>query len=243
MSTLKTSTDFLYGVHPITQALKAKRRKIYGIFTTRPTPKGWSQLETELKTRNIPISYLSRDQLTHRAGTSDHQGVIAAVAPFPFRHKPFDPQKQKFLLILDGIQDPRNLGAILRSAYCTGVDGIIITQKASAPLSAIAHKASAGLAEHLEIMQAPSSVAAAQVLQKAGYHLYLAAFGGQSLTTTQFESPICIVIGSEGTGISAPLLKTGTIITIPQKTKDISYNASVAAGIILFHASAQLKTV
>jgi 23S rRNA (guanosine2251-2'-O)-methyltransferase len=243
MSTQKPPSDLLYGIHPILQAIKAKRRKIYGIYTARPTPKGWTQLETELASKNIPVSYLSRDQLTHRAGTSDHQGVIAAVAPFPFRQKLFDPERQKFLVMLDGIQDPRNLGAILRSAYCTGVQGVIITQKASAPLSAIAHKASAGLAEYLEIMLAPSAAAAALQLQKSGYHLYLAAFGGKSLPEITFQAPSCIVIGSEGSGISHAVLKTGTVISIPQKTKDISYNASVAAGIIFFEVGTQLQTI
>jgi len=242
-NSLKNQPDLIYGVHPIQEALRAKRRKIQRVYTTKPSPKQWASIAAELNNRNIPIAYVTREQLTQRAGTTDHQGIVALVAPFPFRQKPFDSARHKALLILDGIQDPRNLGAILRSAYCTGIDGVIITQRASAPLTAAAFKASAGLAEHLEIMQAPSSAAAAIALQKAGYHLYLATFGGKSITDITFNAPLCIVIGSEGEGISPTIAKQGTAITIPQVSNSISYNASVAAGIFLFTVAHQLKKI
>jgi len=236
-------TDVLYGMHPVQEALQAKRRKIYHIYTSKPAPKGFSALEAEISRRSIPITHCSREQLTHRAGTPDHQGIVAAVGPFPFRSKPFDSIKQPFLLLLDGLQDPRNVGAILRSASCMNVDGVIISQKASSPLTAAAVKASAGLSEHLEIMLAPSAGAAGQILEKAGYHLYVAHFGGQSLPEVSFKTPLCIVIGSEGTGVSAALTKKGTAVTIPQRKSTISYNASVAAGILLFAAAIQLKKI
>lgn len=235
--------DILYGIHPLREALKAKRRKIYGVYTTRPTPKAWKELESQLNARNIPISYVTREQLSRRAASPDHQGVVAMVSPFGYRQKAFEPTKQPILLMLDGIQDPRNLGAILRSAYCTAIDGVIITQKASSPLTAAAIKASAGLAEHLEIMRVSSTISAAQTLKNSGYQLYLASFGGKNITSVTFEKPLCIVIGSEGEGISPALYKQGTSITIPQRATDISYNASVAAGIFLFLVSTQLKKI
>jgi len=136
--------------------------------------------------------------------------------------------------MLDGLQDPRNLGAILRTAYCTGVQGIIITQKGSVPLNGTAIKSAAGLSEYLEIYQASSAQQAAQELTQAGYNLYLAAFGGQNAVTCEYKKPLCIVIGGEGFGISKQVYKYGTEITLPQRTPDISYNASVAAGILLF---------
>ena len=243
MTEIKTASEIIYGINPIQELLKAKRRKIYGIYTTRPTPKAFVKLEAEFKARNIPIKYVSRDQLTRQAGTSEHQGIIALASPFAYRSKPFDPARHSFLLLLDGIQDPRNLGAILRSAYCTGVDGVIITQKSSAPLNAVALKASAGLAEHLEIMKSPSPVNTAQELKKNGYQLYVAAFDGQNILDTSFKLPMCIVIGSEGEGVSPSLIKLGTTITIPQKRADISYNASVAAGIILFYTATLQKKI
>jgi len=177
------------------------------------------------------------------AGTTDHQGVVAWVQKFPFRKKFFNPTKQKFLVMLDGIQDPRNLGAILRSAYCTGCQGVIINKKKSAPLNAVAIKASAGLAEHIEIFESPSADFSAQLLKDAGYTMYMAVFDGQDATTCEFKDPYCIVIGGEGFGISKSILKHGQHITLPQRSSDISYNASVAAGILLFLVGTKNKVI
>ena len=141
--------------------------------------------------------------------------------------------------MLDGVQDARNVGAILRSAYCTNADGVIMIQKGAAPLNAAAIKASAGLAEHLEIFNAPSAPAAAAELKKAGYNLYLAIFDGTQAQKVTYQEPLCIVIGGEGFGISKEILKSGTHVTLPQKRNDISYNASVAAGILLFLVATQ----
>ena len=121
--------------------------------------------------------------------------------PFIIRKKFYEPARNPFLLLLDSIQDPRNLGAILRSAYCTGVDGIIICGKNSAPLNATALKSSAGLAEHLDIYQAPTALAAVQDLKKAGYPLYLATLQGEDATGFPYSLPLCLVIGNESTGI------------------------------------------
>lgn len=239
----KPQGELIYGVHPVIEVLKAKRRKVISIYTTRPTPKAWAKIEKLFPERGIPIQYVSRDVLTNMANTGDHQGIVAWVQSFPFRSKAFDPIKQKFLVLLDGIQDPRNLGAIIRSAYCTGADGVILTQKFGAPLTAAALKASAGLAEHLEIMIAQSSQSAVQNLKTAGYSIYLAAFGGKNALEVEYQMPLCMVIGSEGEGIMPSVLKAGIQITLPQKTADISYNASVAAGILLFLIGTQQQKI
>lgn len=175
--------------------------------------------------------------------TTDHQGLVAWVKDFPLRKKPFNKDKQKFLVMLDSIQDPRNVGAILRSAYCAGVDGVVMTKKDSAKLNATVFKSAAGLAEHLEIFVASSAQSAAQELKNAGYNLYLAAFGGKKATGCDFKQPCCIVIGNEGVGISKSIYKYGQQVTLPQKTNDISYNASVAAGILLFLAGTLHKRI
>lgn len=235
--------ELIYGLHPVIECLKAKRRKLITLYTTKPVPKAWSKIEKLMPKYPVNIQYVKRDVLAKMAGTTDHQGIVAWVNSFPMRKKFFEPTKQKFLLLLDSIQDPRNLGAILRSAYCTGVDGVIICQKDSAPLNAVAFKSSAGLAEHLEVYQAVSSAAAVQELQKAGYNLYLAALGGKKATDIQFNGPLCVVIGNEATGIKRQLLTTGTKVMLPQRTSDISYNASVAAGILLFSVATQQKVI
>jgi 23S rRNA (guanosine2251-2'-O)-methyltransferase len=225
--------ELIYGIRPILELIKAKKRKIISIYTTRPEPKVWRELEPLLPER-VQIQYVAPEVLDRMVGTTDHQRVIAWVGQPVVRKKFFDPEKHKFLLMLDGIQDARNLGAILRSAYCIGIDGIIITKRASAPLNATAIKASAGLAEHLEILVVSSAQEAAKQLQEAGYTIYLATLDGADATKQEYNYPLCLVIGSEGSGISHQILNSGTHITLPQRTADISYNASVAAGILLF---------
>ena len=91
--------------------------------------------------------------------------------------------------MLDGIQDPRNVGAILRSAYCTGAQGVVLVARNAAPLNAVALKSSAGLAEHLEIMVVPSAPAAVQELKAAGYNVYVAAFGGKNALEVRVSGP------------------------------------------------------
>jgi 23S rRNA (guanosine2251-2'-O)-methyltransferase len=200
----------------------------------------WKEIEDLLPAYHIPIQYVNRDALANIAGTTDHQSVVAWAQPFPIRKKMFEPAKTSFVLMLDGIQDTRNLGAIIRSAYCTGVQGIIITKKNTAPINASALKASAGLAEHVEIYEAASALQAAQQLKNAGYELYLATFDGENAATCVYKKPTCLIIGGEGFGISKDIMRSGTHITIPQRTRDISYNASVAAGILLFIISSQI---
>ena len=241
--TKKTVGELIFGMHPVIELLAAKRRKLISLYSTKPVPKGWQNIEKILPKYHVPIQYVTREVLHRMAGSTDHQGVVAWVQPFPFRKKPFDSNKQPFLLMLDGIQDPRNLGAMLRSAYCTGVDGVVLTKKGASPLNAVAIKSSAGLAEHLEVYQSPSAQAAAQALVQAGYTLYLATLKGENALQSTFTKPLCLVIGSEATGITKSILSMGAQITLPQRTADISYNASVAAGILLFLIGMRDKSI
>jgi 23S rRNA (guanosine2251-2'-O)-methyltransferase len=233
MSKKEKNQELIFGIHPIVELLKAKKRTLFTIYTTKPVPKAWNNI-APLLPKATQIQYVSRDVLTRMAQTTDHQGFVAWVQPFPFRSKAFDPTKHKFLIMIDSVQDPRNLGAIIRSAYCTGADGIIVCKRGGSPLTPAAIKASAGLVEYMELHQASSPSAAVAELKKAGYTLYLATLGGEDALKVQYKEPLCIIIGSEGTGISPEILNAGQKVMLPQKRADISYNASVAAGILLF---------
>ena len=197
----KVSGELIFGIHPIIECLKAKRRKIISLYTTKPHPKAFKDIERLLPKYKIPIQYVSRDVLHKMAESTDHQGVIAWVRDFPFRKKPFDSERQKFIILLDGIQDPRNVGAIIRSAYCAGADGVALCRKGGSPLSATAVKASAGLSEHMEISIFSSPQAAAQELKNAGYNLFMAVFDGKSAAECEFPQPVCLVIGNEAVGV------------------------------------------
>lgn len=231
--------ELIYGVNPLIEILKAKRRKVFTIYTTKPVPEAWKRIEPLLPKYPVQLQYVKREVLHRMVDTTDHQGIVALVQSYGFRTKMFDIHKQPLLIMLDGIQDPRNVGAIIRSAYCTGFNGIILCKKDSAPLNATAIKASAGLSEHIEIYQSPSALAAVQELKKAGYQLYLATFDGDNALDVPFKSPLCLVIGSEAVGLSKNILSAGLHVTLPQRSSDISYNASVAAGILLFLASSK----
>jgi 23S rRNA (guanosine2251-2'-O)-methyltransferase len=236
-------TELIFGVHAIIELLKAKRRRLSIVYTTKPEPKAWGMVE-KLFPKGLQIQYVTRDVLTKLANTPDHQGIVGYTTPFVYRKKFFDPATQPFLLMLDGIQDVRNLGAILRSAYCTNVSGVIITQQGSSPINAAALKASAGLAEHVDIVLVGSAKSGTQLLQQAGYALYLAVVKqGESAANVAYTKPLCLIIGSEGAGISKEIRSTGTLITLPQRNSDISYNASVAAGILLFIVSQKIGAI
>ncbi|HXW86063.1 MAG TPA: RNA methyltransferase [Candidatus Bathyarchaeia archaeon] len=241
--TKKTIGELLYGIHPAIEVLKAKKRKVISFYTTKPEPKGWTEIKKYWPSYHIPIQYVTREILSRMAGTADHQGVVAWVEPYGFRKKMFDAQKAPFIVIFDGIQDPRNVGAIIRSAYCAGVNGIMMTQKHASPLNATAVKASAGLSEHMEIMLVPSALWAVQELHKLGYEIVLAAFGGENALSYPYKAPLCLVVGSEGSGISKALYSYGKQVTIPQRSPEISYNVSVAAGILMVTAAVKINTL
>jgi 23S rRNA (guanosine2251-2'-O)-methyltransferase len=242
--TKQTKTgNVVFGIHAIIELLKAKKRKLIALYTTKPLPKEWRHIEQVMPPYTIPIQYVQRDQLHTMAGTTDHQGVVAYAQPFPFYGKPFDPHKYPFLVLLDSVHDPRNMGAIIRSAYCTGVSGIILCKKNSAPLTGAALKASAGFAEHMTIRLVPSVYTALDELKSAGYTIYISLLTGEDIRTATFTSPLCIVIGNEAIGVTRGLRSAGTPVTIPQVSSDISYNASVAAGILLFFAGSKNQMI
>ena len=229
--------ELIFGINPIVELLKAKRRKLISLYTTKPTPQSFSDIEQVWPKYPVPIQYVTREVLDRMVGTTDHQGVVAWTQLFPYRKIFFDVKKHPFLVMIDGVQDPRNLGAILRSAYCTGVDGAVLIKKGGAQLTGTAIKSSAGLSEHLEIYCAQSAQAAIIELKNAGYTVYLATFDGENAATCNYKLPLCMVIGGEGYGITKTIISSGIQVTLPQKKNDISYNASVAGGILLFLVS------
>lgn len=236
-------TDIIYGVHPVIELLTSKRLKISAIYTLNHPIKAWDKIK-ELIPSYMTVQQVTRQTLDNVAGTQDHQGILAFVSPFPFAKAMFGPGKQPFIVILDEIQDVRNLGAILRSAYCTGVDGVVLCQKNSAPLTPASIKSSAGLALHLPIFLAPSIKSAITMAKQAGYNMYYATLGqGENASTVQFASPAALVIGNEEVGITKSVIQGGTCVLLPQRRADISYNASVAAGILMYSMGIQLQRI
>lgn len=175
------------------------------------------------------------------ADTVTHQGVAATIRPFT----PMDFNSllerlagttAPLLVVLDSVQDPHNLGAIIRAAAAAGANGIILPKDRSAPLSGTVLKASAGNMALLNLCQVTNLAQTLKELKKEGYWIYGAAGeAGQSLYATSFTGPVCIVIGSEGKGLR-PLVaeQCDHLVAIPLAHGVESLNASVAAGVILF---------
>ncbi|MDQ5890933.1 MAG: rRNA (guanosine2251-2-O)-methyltransferase [Candidatus Dependentiae bacterium] len=225
--------DVLYGAHPIIECLKSGRRKILALYMTKPEPKGWERVKPYLNKQAPSIQYVSRDVLSRMAGCDDHMGILAFVTPFAYAVKPITPQEKQRILLLDGVQDVHNLGAIVRSAYCTNFDAVLVTKQCARIVAGV-FKASAGLAEHMPIYLISSVAHTINELKNMGYTVYTTvADGGVDATTVSYQAPLCVVIGSEERGIEKKVRSLGTQVTLPQRDTS-SYNASVAAGIFLF---------
>lgn len=170
------------------------------------------------------------------------QGVIALVRPFEtysigeFIAKAFEMNKKPVVVILDGITDPQNLGAIARSAECSGASGIILTERHSAPITPVAIKTSAGALEHLPITRVSSLIQALDKLKEEGFWVIGTEMNADKFYTEEnYDTPVALVIGSEGSGMKPGTVKhCDILVKIPLYGKINSLNASVSAGILLY---------
>lgn len=197
--------------------------------------------------RKIVMVEKDKKQMDEMAQTENYQGVIAIVPPFEYsevedilnfaKEKNEDP----FILLLDGIEDPHNLGSIIRTAETAGVHGIIIPKRRAASVNSTVNKVSAGAVQHMKIARVTNLTDTIRDLKEAG--LWIIGTDMEAKTDyydQDLKGPICIVIGSEGFGMSR-LVKENTdiLIKIPMKGKITSLNASVSAGIVIYEAVKQ----
>ena len=200
----------------------------------------------EAAARGIPVIETGRAGLDRFSGGAVHQGVVAFASAKEYvgindileiaRERGEDP----FIVILDGIEDPYNLGAIIRTAECAGVHGVIIPKRRTALMTMTVEKSSAGALEHMAVSKVSNLTAAVEELKEAGLWIYAAEAGGQMLRKTDMRGPAAVVFGSEGKGIS-PLLhsKCDFTVSVPLKGNINSLNVSAAAAVVLFEAVAQ----
>src|SRR5580698_94335 len=181
--------DVLYGLHPVEEALKAGRRRFdYVLVARERQDERLQRLVAQCRQAGIPVRTESREQLTQVAKTPAHQGIVALVRPQEFlsiedlfARDPARGGPARLILALDGVEDPQNLGALLRVADGAGVDGVILTERRSAPLSAVAVKASAGAAEHLRIARVANLVRSLEELKK--HNLWIVGLDAGGLDT------------------------------------------------------------
>ena len=201
------------------------------------------------KERKILISEVEKNKLNQIAQTPNHQGVIAIVPPFDYCEVEdiLELAKQKnetpFILILDGIEDPHNLGSIIRTAETAGVHGVIIPKRRAASVNSTVSKVSAGAVEHMKIARVNNINETIRFLKEQGIWICGTDMDTDIIYTKQdYTMPLAIVIGSEGFGMSR-LVKENCdfLVKIPMKGKITSLNASVSAGIIMYEVVRQRK--
>lgn len=206
-----------------------------------------NKIITLAKQRKIVIAEVERQKLNAISKTDNYQGVIAIVPPFNYASVDdiLNVAKQKgedpFILILDGIEDPHNLGSIIRTVETAGAHGVIIPKRRAASVNATVSKVSSGAVEHVKIARVNNLNETIKYLKEQG--LWICGTDGEAKTyyyNQDLKGPIAIVIGSEGFGMSK-LVKENCdfLVKIPMKGKITSLNASVSAGIVIYEAVKQ----
>jgi 23S rRNA (guanosine2251-2'-O)-methyltransferase len=229
---------FLYGVHPVVETLRAGRRRIQEVYLARD-PAGSHELEILVDGAPCPVIRISAQQIQSITGSLHHQGVAAKAEPFLYTdfHEILSdaPIQSGLLLILDGVQDPANLGSILRSAECFGARAVVLAKDRTAPITPAVEKAAAGASAHVPVSRVVNLVRAIEQLKKKGWWIYGAdSSGGSSCYSMGLTGLASVVLGSEGKGIRRLVREhCDQRITIPMTGKVGSLSVSQAAAIIL----------
>lgn len=244
--------EVLYGLHPVEEALRAGKRRFDHVLVARERRDDrLERLVAQCREAGVRVRQEPREQLTQVAQTAAHQGVVALVRPQEFLaiEDLFEADATRghtaarLVLALDGVEDPQNLGALLRVADGAGVDGVILTERRSAPLSAAAVKASAGAAEHLRIARVVNLVRALEDLKQQ--NLWVVGLDERGSTDyDQFDltGDVVLVLGREGAGLHDLVRRTcDHLLRIPMAGGVSSLNVSAAGAVVLYEAARQRR--
>ena len=232
-------SNLLVGRNPIREALKAGR-DIEKLLVARGELIGSArEIVGMARDAKIIVQEVARERLDAMA--PNHQGLIAVASAYSYKtvEDMLALAKERgeapFLVILDGVTDPHNLGAIIRSAECVGAHGVIIPERRAVGLTPSAVKASAGAVEHIPVAKEVNLTRTIERLKKEGVWVYGAAMKGEDFRKVDFSGPAALVIGSEGEGISRLVMEScDRLVSLPIKGQLDSLNASVAAGVLLY---------
>lgn len=239
-------TDIIAGRNAVTEALKAGRA-IDSLYVQRgERPGGLKALIAKAKEAGAAIKEADPKKLEHLCGGANHQGVVAvaAVKEYATVEDLFQRAQERgeppFFVICDELEDPHNLGAVIRTAECAGVHGVIVPKRRSVGLTYAVGKASAGAVEHLPVARVNNLASLLEELKQRGLWVYAADMDGAPWCQTDFTGPVALVIGSEGKGVGRLVKeKADFVVSLPLKGNINSLNASVAAGILCYEVSRQ----
>lgn len=245
MAVSASSPRLVYGLRPVLEALRARPGEVQAAFLGegRTRDAGLEGQLANLRIAPLPRSLQALDALT---GGGHHQGVVLVVGEY--RYVPLEDllalarEADKPLVVLDQVQDPHNLGAIIRSAYVLGVAGAVLPERRSCPVTAAVVRTSAGASEHLPVSQVVNLGRALGALKEAGFWLFgCVGEGGAPPEALSLVGPVAFVLGSEGKGLRRSTRQAcDHLVTIPMHDP-LSLNVSVAAGILFAEAARQRR--
>lgn len=238
--------DVIVGRNAVNEALRAGRA-IDALYVQKGERNGIVlSLVARAKERGAVVKEVDPRKLTHLCGGENHQGVAATAAAREYASVEdiFALARQRgeppFLVVCDGLEDPHNLGAVIRTAECAGAHGVVIPQRRSVGLTYAVGKASAGALEYMPVARVGNLPAFLESLKQRGVWIYAADMDGSPWCETDFTGPAALVIGSEGSGVGRLVKETSDfVVSLPMKGRINSLNASVAAGILCYEVSRQ----
>ena len=243
---VQVSESVIHGRNAVRELLSSGR-DIDKIYTQRGEREGSIKLLiAKARESNIPVIEVERSKLDTITGGAPHQGIVALAAEQNYSsiNEILEYAESKgekpFIVILDGVEDPHNLGAIIRSAECSGVHGVIIPKRRAVGLTSVVRKSSAGALEYMRVARVTNLAQTLDELKELGLWIYGADMGGEDYSATDFSGNVAIVLGSEGFGISRLVREKCDFITsIPLYGNVNSMNVSCAAAVILTEVARQ----
>jgi 23S rRNA (guanosine2251-2'-O)-methyltransferase len=237
--------DMLIGRNPVTEALKSGR-EIERLVVQKGAGGSIGKILSMARNKGIVVHYQEKELLDKKAGGGKHQGVIAYVAAHSYASMEdiFSLAEQRgeapFIMVLDELEDPHNLGAIMRTAECAGAHGVIISKRRAGGLTDTVAKASAGAVEYLPCVRVTNIARSIEELQKRGVWVYACDMDGTDYREQDMKGPAALVIGNEGAGISRLVKeKCDFVVSIPMVGRISSLNASNAAAILMYEIRRQ----
>ena len=239
-----SSENTVYGRNAVIELLKSDR-DVDKIMIKSGEREGSLTLITSLaKNKGVPVVEVGKEKLDYLSSSGVHQGVVALVSGTEYvslddiLEYAFSRGEKPFVVVCDGVEDPHNLGAIIRCAEGAGAHGVIISKRHCAPVSATVVKASAGALAHMKVARVVNIASALDELKEKGLWVYGAEADGASLYDTDMSGAVAVVVGSEGKGMSRIVReKCDFVVSIPMYGKVNSFNVSCAAAVILCEAA------
>jgi 23S rRNA (guanosine2251-2'-O)-methyltransferase len=226
----------LAGIHPVAEALRAGRPLERVLVAKGAGGPRLQEIIDLARQGSIPLRFEPRPALDRLSGTAAHQGVVALGAAQKYRSLADVASEARLLVFLDGVEDPHNLGAVIRTAHAAGADAVVIPERRAAGLTDVVAKAAAGALEHMPVVRVGNLNRALDEIKQSGYSVYgIDEKGTVDYDQVNYGSPAALVVGGEGKGLHEMVRKRcDAILRIPMAGKISSLNVSVAAGIVLF---------